>query len=144
MILRRRPRPSAKDGVVCSLTGSLVSRSANTHAFCYQWCHSSAAARLSTWAIHLLLSEDVRIEIDRADGVRAQLLSPASMLLPCAFERTVELAIPLEVLHLETRQHVECTVTLTDGKDLLERYPSQGHFVLNLSREELESQAWPL
>jgi alpha-amylase/alpha-mannosidase (GH57 family) len=100
-------------------------------------------ARLSAWAIDLTLSHGVHVQITPdAKAIRAHVLTPASAVLPCALAHILEVAVPMALLRLESGEKLQLAITLTQGGELLERYPAQGTFELNASTTDLEAQAW--
>jgi hypothetical protein len=104
---------------------------------------SAPLTTLSSWTIDVVLSHACRVRIASATtGVSAHLLGASPQTLSCAFGRILELAVPLDALALKEGGDLELTVTLSGNGELLERYPTEGHFTLLASLAALQAQAW--
>ena len=98
---------------------------------------------LSSWVLELTLSHGVRVQMKpEGGGVRAHVLSPGSAVLPCGFERILEVGIPRDLMGLQPGEKLELSATLMVGGEVIERYPAQGAFALTASLAELEAQTW--
>ncbi len=100
-------------------------------------------SQLSSWTIELTLSHDIRIQITpHGETVRAEAISPTPCVLPCAFGRILELAIPQDLLRLAPKEKLELAVALLDHHEVLERYPSESMFELSAHPGETEAHSW--
>ncbi len=105
---------------------------------------------LGSWRVELSLAAKTTVVIrpdSSASGARAELVldgeSPTSVPLACAFQRVLEVAIPLSAAGLTLEQPIPLILTLRqNGQDILERYPSQGMFELPTVVSDLESETW--
>ena len=100
-------------------------------------------AKLAPWTLEIAGSRGLAVRVTpAAQGLSAQLLGPSAAPLPCALGRLIELAMPLDRLGLKEGDSLELAVTLSRSGDLLECYPSEGHFTLVASLAALQAQAW--
>ena len=95
------------------------------------------------WMLHLALGRELRVQIQPApDGIRAQTLEPSPTVLPCALDRLLELAIPIELLGLREGEPLELSLSLSQGGEVVERHPIEGTFQFVMSVTGLETQLW--
>lgn len=88
-------------------------------------------SRLSSWTIEIVLARSLRIDVrPTPEGIRARVAAPASALLPCALSRILELAIPHDLVKRESNEKLELAITLKEGEDIVERYPTESVFEL--------------
>ncbi len=104
-----------------------------------------ALAQLAEWAIDLSFSRGVSVRLTRGQpiGLQATVQPPAEdIVLQCAMDRVIELALPNSLIPLAPGERLQLSVTLTEGGEALERYPSQGLFELLASPSDLDAQSW--
>ena len=110
----------------------------------------SGLPTIPSWSIDLALSHGVRIRIaPDAASVAAHMTSSSAdappglpAALPSALGRVLELAVPLTHLELTPGEKVQLTLTLQQGREVLERYPAQGAFPLSMSASDVEARMW--
>ena len=115
----------------------------DTHQYLRLDVDLARLAQLSSWTIELVLASGTVIDIspDPA-GARASLRTDPSTLLPCALARLIELAIPHSLLGLKAEEKLRLALSLREGADVLERYPTEGTFELLASASHLDPHAW--
>jgi len=104
----------------------------------------AALQQLTNWRIRLDLPEQraaVVVE-PTAGGVQSTLEGEQSVALACAFQRTIELALPYKPLGIGAGHSFALRVELCDGDDVVERYPSQGAFRVAIPSADLEGAMW--
>ncbi len=105
----------------------------------------SLRTRLSAWTLELQLSSTAQALVSYDAGrVTAALVRPESLALLCAFDRIIELMVPLHALRLLPRESLQLILKLSSNGEVLEQYPAQGAFALIASVGELESHLWPV
>ncbi|MBI3083049.1 MAG: hypothetical protein HYY90_01600, partial [Candidatus Omnitrophica bacterium] len=103
----------------------------------------SQLARLSSWVMDLSLSHDLHVQITQeASGVRAHVLPHRAAAVSCVLGRILEVSIPRELLGLEQGERLRLALALMEGREVRERYPSQGSFELMASTVDVEAQSW--
>jgi alpha-amylase/alpha-mannosidase (GH57 family) len=98
-----------------------------------------------SWSVEFLCSNTLRIRVTgaaQARHLRTEVVPAAANPPHAAFDRLLELAVPKALLHLQEEQKLELVVTLSDGTQILERYPSEGAFELLASPTDLEPYVW--
>ena len=115
-----------------------------THAYLRVDPDVAQLASYAPWTLELLFGHGVRVHVTQNPAtLSAKVLEPIQVVLPCAFHRILELAIPLDVLELKPEEKPQVAITLmAQGGEVLERYPSQGRFELESFAPDLEAQVW--
>ncbi len=103
----------------------------------------SILSQHARWTIRLDLARQraVVIEPVNGGGVMARLHGAEEEALPCAFVRTIELAVPRSQLSVQA-ESLHMALSFSAGDQLLESYPPQGTFRLPVPVEDLESRMW--
>jgi hypothetical protein len=100
---------------------------------------------LGEWQLTIELRDrGAKLVIQReAEGaLSARLVQPTIEPLTCAFDRVIELAVPIRLVGAPTSQALSVRVLLAQGRHTVEQYPSQGTFRLEMPSEELDGSMW--
>ncbi len=97
------------------------------------------------WSLILAFSKDLQVEIHFSGAQpQAAFSGASSQKVSCAFDHILELAVPLHVVNSQSADHINLSVELRTEYQALERYPTEGSFILIGSPGVLERLAWPV
>jgi len=101
--------------------------------------------RLEGWQLRMELPGcRAQIGIERAgnNGVVAQFEAQETQPLACAYDRVIELAIPMALLAVKPGEAFQLRLALSRGEELLEQYPPQGGFRISVPADDFEARMW--
>lgn len=99
-------------------------------------------------ALHLIADREYRLPMQRSMEEGLLLVrelgnwTPTNSCCRWAIDRTCEVALPLEGLHLLPKSKLFASVTLTRNSEEIGRWPSDAPLMLNYEGPDLEANDW--